>query len=236
MNEEMDKRVKLVKLTPLSIRKDYLDDDDKSDFGLLQWSIRAGYPRITVFISNIKKPNRPSGMDYDNMLTAPLDYITYGIFSNYLKNVIASEKPIKYMVDCFNIKFENNVKTDEIYLQSKITVGKDNDGVIYLAVTVENKRKLKFDLLPSKWYKFFNSDGVEITDKGILSVMYAKAYHELLNKLVYGESTSDAIKTNFGNTPTSKYSEISETSIQNTTQNSQISKSNDGLSDLDDIF
>jgi hypothetical protein len=188
--------VKFIKLTPLSLRKDYKDNNDKDDYGLLAWSIRAGYPRINVYTSNSnKQPN--AKFNYDTFITAPFDYVTFGILMDRIEKVIASKDEIKYTIDCNNIKFENGVKTNTIYLQAKVHVGRDKEGVIFIAAIEEGKRKLKFYLMPSdKWFVFYDDLNNIITDKRILSTLYAKSYLDLLKSIMSKEAYTDMVKQN----------------------------------------
>lgn len=182
--------VKIVRFTPLSLRKEY--DDESKDFGMLTWSIRMGYPRITVFTSNNTKTD--GKFDYDKMITAPFDYVTMGILLKRFQEVVASKEEVKFTVECYNPKFVNRVKTDEIALQAKVTIGKDADGVVFIAAIEDNKRKVRFDLLPSMiWHKYYDKNGDQITDRRLLSEMYAFSYLKLLNSLLDAEAAKDML-------------------------------------------
>jgi len=173
-------KIKIVSFNPLSL---YTDGDNDNQYATLTWSIRMGYPRITVYTENHR--DRKEEFSFDKLITAPFDTITVNMFINNLKTVIASKEPIKLAMKCYNVKYVNNEKTNDITLQATAICGKDSSGVIYLAAISEGKKKVKFELLPSsKWHKMVGSNGDEITDKAKLSAAYAKAYYDRLKSLM----------------------------------------------------
>lgn len=167
-------KVKLVRFGPLSLRKN-VENDEMA----LQWSVRMGFPRITVYTTN--KVSENGKMDFGKIIIAPFDYVNLKVFLSYFRDTIKADGEISYSVDCYNVAFKDGVKTGEIKLQAKVVVGKDKDGVIYLAAIEEGKPKIKFELLPNtKWFRYYDKDNVEITDKKTLSFKYSEAYLCLL--------------------------------------------------------
>lgn len=178
---------KLVKFTPLSLTKE-LEEDSAT----LQWSIRKGYPRITVFTSNTIK-EKDGTVNYGKIITAPFDYVTMTMFLNYFQDVIFSKEETRQVVNCYNVKYKDGEKTEEIYLQAKAVVGKDKDGIIYITAIEEEKKQVKFYLLPNtKWHKIYDKDNNEISNVKEQSFVYAKAYLQLLRKLIEDEFMKDA--------------------------------------------
>lgn len=185
----MKNKVKLVKFAILTLRKNY--EDESNDYGLLQWSIRNGYPRISIFTTSKKSDH--TGFDYGTLITAPFDYITLGVLFDKFKEIIDSPVDTKYVINCYNAEFKNGEKTGKDILQSRVVIGKDKSGIIYISVVEEEKKKIKFDLLPSdRWFKFFDNTGAEITDKAELSKVYAKSYLRTLIKLMESELLKDS--------------------------------------------
>lgn len=175
----MARDVKFIQFAALNIQKDIMDED-KKDKAQLQWSSRMGYPRITVFTTD-KMQDDNGKFDYSKMVKAPFDFVTLDIFMQRFKTVLETKEEVKFVIDCFNNKFVNNERTNELELVAKVTVGRDSDGVVYLAVTEDNKKKIKFELMPSKYFKIYDKDNDPITDKRILSNLYARAYYKRLD-------------------------------------------------------
>jgi len=193
----MSDTVKFVKFNTLSLRKTF--DTETGEYALFSWGIRAGYPRIIVYTSNMPWDKRDASkkFDYNTMITAPFDHITLGIMLDKLRKIIRGDKDSKESVDCYNAKFENGVKTNQVVVQARFTIGKDKDGVIYLAATTDGKRKVKFELAPSDtWFKFYDKNNDQVTDKGILSMLYADSYLNKLTKLMDAEMVKDFTQIN----------------------------------------
>jgi hypothetical protein len=171
-------KVKLVKFAALTLR-------GKERGVGLQWSIRKGYPRITVYTGKYLKDDKT--IDYDKIIIAPFDYTTMLMFLENFKSIIYhKDANVSSSIKCFNTKFVDNKRTDDVILQATATVGKLN-GIIYLSVTADGKPVHKFELVPEgKWHKYFNGEE-ELVDKVMLSKQYAKAYYELLKTILLQE-------------------------------------------------
>ena len=174
MNTPVKNNVVMVKFAPLTLRKEYGD----GDYGLLTYAIRNGYPRITVFTTN---KNKEEVFDYNTMVNATFSLVQFEMFVDNIKEIIDADKETTYKVNCYNAKYVNNVRTNDVELQATAVVGKDKEGIIYLAVTAEGKRKVKFDLLPTEWNKY-SANGEEFS-KEELSKRFTKAYVKTIDRL-----------------------------------------------------
>jgi len=169
---------KIVSFGALSL---YADTDDEH-YGTLSWSIRKGYPRITVYTDNSN--DKKGEFSYDKLITAPMDSVVVNMVLDSLLESIEGTTDTKNATECYNVKYVDNKPTDEIYLQATIVTGKDANGVVYLGAIQEGKKRVKFELLPrDKWHKFKTGD-TTITDKAKLSARFAKAYHARLKALM----------------------------------------------------
>lgn len=189
-------KVVRTRFSKLSISKHIELEDGNKDSATLTWSTRNGYPRITVYTSN-KKASSPDGkMNWDFIITAPFDYITLQMFLSNLKDIIDGPNEKRSTINCYNTKYENGNKTNDVELQAKVIVGKDRDGVVYLTAIEEGKRSVKFDLLPSTiWFKFFDTNNNEITDKAVLSKAYANGYYNVMSKLLLDAAKDELVRT-----------------------------------------
>jgi len=181
-------KVNMVKFAPLTLRKQY----DDGDYGLFTVSVRNGYPRFTVFTTN---KNREAAFDYNTMITAPFDYNSFNSFVKLFEKVIDSKPDTKFKIDCFNAKYVDNKRTDDIVLQSTVNIGKDAEGIIYLALIAEGKRKVKFEIEPSRWHKLYVGDE-PVTDKAELSKLAAEGYLVTLKKLMGNQLVVDSMNNN----------------------------------------
>ena len=189
-------KVTRVKFAPLTLRANYSDGED---YGLLTWATRNGYPRITVFTEN---KHKSENFDYNKMITAPFDYVTLNMFLSIFEKVIDADPDTKYQVECKGSKFVNRERTDEVIVQATVTVGKDKDGVIYMAATEDGKRKVKFDLILGKWHTIM-INGDHVTDKAMLSKIYATGYLKAAKKLLGQQLINDTLKVDTASTTSS---------------------------------
>lgn len=210
-----DNTVTRIRFGKISLTKN-IDTEEGHDTAALVWSIRNGYPRMTVYTSNNKAVVNGKA-NYDYIITAPFDYVSVQIFLNRLQEAIDATKEVKYRIDCFNTKWENGVKTNEKALQAQVIVGRDHEGVIYIAVLEESKRSIKFSLLPSEWFIFYDDGGNPISDKAVLSKMYAQGYLKTISKLLNFSANKDLIsvvktETNIENGKLTQHKETSVSS------------------------
>jgi len=176
-----------VPFAALKLKADYGDGDGAT----LNWSVRNGYPRITIFTDN---KNNEGSFNYDKMITAPLDYMAIMSYIDMFQEVIDGPNDNKKEIDCYNTKYENGVKTNEIRLQGTAVIGKDKDGVMYIAAIEEGKRKIKFPLNFVTWYKL-RVNGEYLTESQT-SIMYAKSYVKVLDRIISRFIYDDTIHKN----------------------------------------
>lgn len=174
-NPEPKKEVKRIHLLRLSLRKPLPNDD----YAVLGWAVREGYPRIQVFTSkNIKKED--GSTDYDKIVIAPFTYPILFTFIDSLEKLVTENSDRVSQITCYNNKFVDNKRTDEIEEQATVRFVRSQEGVINIGIKVKDKY-MYFPLFPdTKWHKFYNKDGEEITDKKTLSNLFATAYVSLL--------------------------------------------------------
>jgi len=182
----------MIKFSGLTLKKQY---DDGKDYGVLLWSIRAGYPRITVYTTNAKKePN--AKFDFNTRIVATFDNVTMVSVIRDLKSIINAKPGTTKVRDCYNHKFVNGVRTDEIVLQAKVTIGKTTEGLIFIAVTEGSKKKIRFDILPKTLYsKLRDDEGKIVTDQSVLSKDHAESYLMILENQIMAGLKEGSMKT-----------------------------------------
>jgi hypothetical protein len=183
--------VEIAKFVTFNLRKQV--GETEKDTALLTWSTRKGFPRITVWAAP-SVMTEDGKIDYSKVITAPFDYITLGILLDKLEECIKSDKEMKHTIDCLNIKFSNGARTDEIYTQAKVIVGRDPNGVIYISAIEENKPKIKFELVPTTWFKFYKpNSNEEIRERRELSASYSKSYLENLRAVFKARLVAETV-------------------------------------------
>ena len=168
-----EKKVKRINLLRLSLRKELKDDDH----AVLSWGVRDGYPRIHVYTSkNIKKED--GTIDYGKLIIAPFTYPLVCVLIDSLGKALLDDD--NFSIKCYNNKFVDNKRTDEIEEQAEVKVVRSQECVLHIGFK-KNGSCYYFPLFPDlKWHKFYDKDGKEITDKRKLSNMMVRAYVNLL--------------------------------------------------------
>lgn len=191
-----NEKIKYVKFTPVNLTAN--DPENEDNYFSLVWSSRAGYPRITLYLVNKRGPktNEKKPFDYATMITAPFTAITVQTFLEQFKTVIDSPEEIILGQECYNSKFENGKKIEgEIALQAKAVVGKDSDGIIYLSLIADKRRKVKIPILPNtRFHKTISKSGDIDNNKGELSMAHAKSYLKVLTLLINNEMLESGTK------------------------------------------
>lgn len=201
-------QVKIVPFVPLALYA----DGEGDEYASMTVSIRMGYPRLTVYTDNNRKTKIP--FSHDHLIIAPMDGIVVNMFIDMLSKIIKSDKEQKSAIKCFNVKYVDNKKTDEVILQATIIMGRDKDGVVYLGAVAEGKKKVKFKLLPrSKWHKFVNEQGEEVTDKRTLSTMFAMAYANRF-KVLMDKYLADEINVKYTDRATTNHTISNEDELK----------------------
>lgn len=186
----MEDKVRYITFTSLTLV-------DKEHGARLKWGVRMGFPRLTVE----PEPKKEGEKYGETIINAPFTYPTFFYFLDRFEEVIQGEPGSSFSIECRNTKYVDGKKTNETYLQAKVIVGKDKEGIIFISVIEEGKKKIKFDLLPdTKWYKMFKN-GEEITDKKDLSYYYAISYIKTVRAIYTMERMEENVRISYVDRP-----------------------------------
>ncbi len=166
--------VVIARFNPFTIKKEVPGDSVS-----LLWSLRNGYPRITVYLTN-KKADK---VDWNSMIIAPMDYIAAYTIADSIISIANEKEPTRIKVDCKNLKYVDNVKTEEKFVQATVHVGKDEDGIMFLSATETGKPAVKFEIVPTGWVVEYDKDGMELS-KAESSKKHAISYGKLLKAML----------------------------------------------------
>lgn len=158
---------------------------DEEKYAQLQFSSRAGYPRLVVFTDKDRQRSEKP-FDRNSMVVAPFDYTSMASLFDMADLVIAGDNGKARQIGCYNTKWVNGERTNEVTLVATVEIGKTEEGVIYMGVLAEGKKKVKFDLEPkdnSRWHKYY-VNGELVADKGAKSKIFAKAYFDQARRLI----------------------------------------------------
>jgi len=194
-----DTRVLITRFKGLFLRHRY-EDDEKGDYAQLEWLVRGNYPRIMVYLENKNRFEPGARLDYNKIIIAAFTPVRMIALLTTLKAAVNFENDTNVKIDTFNIKYESGLRTKELEKQSTVIVGKDKEGIVYIAVTAEGKKKVRFSITSKDepWEKRYDLNGDLITDPAILSRTHAAEYFKLLEGMMMhtlitlGAMTNDA--------------------------------------------
>lgn len=170
---------------------------NEPDGGTLHWGVRMGFPRITVIPERIEE-----GDNYnEKIITAPFNVPTLHLLLEYMGEIVNGENGQYKSIECRNVKYVNGERTTETYVQSTVIVGKDKDGINFITLVTNDKKKVKFSILPNpRWYRIYYN-GTEVTDKAEISRVFGRAYIKAIRQAYDQERLEENIRISEADRP-----------------------------------
>ena len=147
----------------------------------LIWGLYSNNPRITVYTGDPEDSGERNGY---GRIQANLDGPVLFQFFELAKEIIAGPANKKAKVENLNFTFFGGKRSESPVVISELWVGKDNEGIVWLSVTADNRPKIKFPINNNTFHNLYHGDGTPVT-KDESSVLWAKGYITLLSN-VYG--------------------------------------------------
>jgi hypothetical protein len=106
--------------------------------------------------------------DADKSIKASLDFLSIGMFAQTLRNTISQPDGTEYkapIMDIYVTKWTNK-KPDGEYVSTKLLMGKDADGKVWIALasTKQGRPNIKFYFSNNRLRKYVNRDGSPLSD------------------------------------------------------------------------
>lgn len=140
----------------------------------LGFSFHKNQPQIDV------RTNVDGDKDYGR-ISAKLDTPTFFAIVPAIENMCDPATPnnTKIVVKNLAVRFVNGQRTDP-KLDTQLLVGKDAEGLIYMAVTSWERERpiIKFVFRPSEMHTLFDGTGTELSPQAV-SLLYAKGWARL---------------------------------------------------------
>ncbi len=160
----------------------YKENDDGSS-AKLSWAIRGDYPRIIVIPGDVKET---SG-DHQISIIAPMTVsVLYGLLNTLLDTSRPISKGNGFKMDCYNLKWVNNKRTDEKYIREVITVDYDDELGVWLSVTAPDRKVVRFSVSNTLWHTISDrgaqSESAEILANGYFSMVLEEYKKVILPK------------------------------------------------------
>lgn len=141
----------------------------------LTLSFRDGNPRFVAYTG----VTGPTGV-----INFPSDYPTMASCMNLLKRVANSnETGIQYAIESLTTSYVNDKPTKDKVVVSTLNIGRDKDGVVFMALVSEGKPKIMFQIKPSMFHVFRNSNKEQIPVSEISSTLATSIADMVLNAI-----------------------------------------------------
>lgn len=144
----------------------------------LSFGIRDGNPRITVFT------NDPNDKISSGVIYAAMNPETFYMFLKLFGDVVNAKEEVKYKIQCFGTRWENDKPTKDKLLISDLCFGRDAEGMVWICLIADNRPKIKFEFNISDYHLLLDGEGKQF-DKPRASRLEAAAKLALLHQ-VYG--------------------------------------------------
>ena len=144
-------------------------------------------PRLTVYTND---PNDTA--DYGKIVAA-LDTPMFNALLEMLQEVINTPGTIKLGLRNKNYIYPKGQRSETPVVVSDVLVGRDETGVIWIAVTARNRPMINFQFINPEFHMFIDGDG-NAMDKAKASNFTARAYLRLLSQMVNTLQVTDWIE------------------------------------------
>lgn len=142
---------------------------DPSKKSNLVWGIYEGNPRISVYIGD------PEGKKVEAKIDAPV----FEAFLQLIERAATEAPEWKTHIDNMNFVWFGGKKSDSPELVSRLSVGKEKDGQIWISVTDKVAPKVRFFFVNPDMHSFVHGDGTAWTH-GETSAAFAKSMVSIL--------------------------------------------------------
>lgn len=136
----------------------------------MSFDVYRGNPSITVFTNDPKDPDTKP-------IKAKMDSVIFGTFMSTVEQVIDAEPNTQFRI----VNRQGHPK--KTFVDSITVIGKDPDGIVYIALNKEGKVTKKFNLMPTVYSDLADAQGNPVSDD-VKSRLYAKGFFRQLNEFV----------------------------------------------------
>lgn len=151
---------------------------DKTKKSSLMYGLFSNNPRITVYTND----PADQGNEYGK-ITAKIDAMVFAAYIQLIKDAIAAPGEFSTKIENKNFTFFGGKRSDEPAVVSELMVGKDKEGVVWVAVMAKGRPKIKFPFGLTDFHRLIKSDGSEYT-AAETSVLAARAMVSIMENLM----------------------------------------------------
>lgn len=136
--------------------------------------------------------NVPSDKNYGN-IRAAMDQLTFGAFLELFDEVLASGPDTVYKITNKNHTFFEGKRSEEPRLISTTFIGRDKEGVMFIALVAKDRPYLKFDFLGTSYHAIIDKDGQPMA-KPAASSIFARGWRRTISGLVSSVADTEYVQ------------------------------------------
>lgn len=153
-----------------------LNESGKS--ATLKFNVNKNYPRIDVYTNDDNDPKK------SEPIRAAMDQPSFYMFLQLLEAAANSKEAMEHTIENKGHTFFGGKRSEKAEVISRLTVGKNDSGVVWISVIAKNRPKIKFQVLPSNWNDLVDVTSGQKIGPGIASRLCALAWKNMLSQLV----------------------------------------------------
>lgn len=135
--------------------------------------------------------NVPNDKNNGN-IRAAMDQITFGAFLELFDAVLKSPADTAYKITNKNHTFFEGKRSEEPRLVSTTILGRDKEGVMFIALVAKDRPYLKFDFLGTSYHAIMGPDGNPLS-KAEASNFFARGWRRTITGLVAAVATAEYV-------------------------------------------
>ena len=184
----MARDVKIVRLGRVAMFADPLEKNGKAP--KLEFSLRGQYPRINVYTGQ----DVDNDDSFSNNIAAPMDAKALYILLDAIEKAAVNDTDAKLSMECWSHKYVDGKPTEEKIIVGTVVCGRDDDGVMYLTVTEENKPTILFKYIISDYTRLRTPEGQlsKRSASNLVAKWSVKLLRNLYDKLLTNNVLNDA--------------------------------------------
>lgn len=144
----------------------------------LKFNVAKNYPRIDVYTND---DNDPKSKD---PIRAAFDQPSFYLFLTLLEKAANSKEAFEETIENKNYTWFGGKKSEKPEVMSRVTVGKDDKGVVFICVTAKNRPKIKFHVVPTNWNYLVDINSGEKVGEAKASHYCALAWKDMLSQML----------------------------------------------------
>lgn len=135
--------------------------------------------------------NVPNDKNNGN-IRAAMDHLSFGAFLELFDAVLKSPADTAYKIVNKNHTFFEGKRSEEPRVVSTTILGRDKEGVMFIALVAKDRPYLKFDFLGTSYHSIIGPDGQPLS-KAEASNFFARGWRRTINNLTGGVAVAEYV-------------------------------------------